>query len=81
MALSQNDNPKAEKSPAQQAEDKQAEKIEKLDQKHADILAAAAASSDAAVHDLLGHRTIAELNQDEAALKEIDDKLAEQLKK
>ena len=77
MPLSQNT---PEKSEVQKAEEKQQEKVDKIDKKHADLLLGAAASGDAAVHELLGHRAIAELNQDENALKEIDGKLADLLK-
>ena len=42
-----------------------------------DLLSAAAASSDAAVHQLLGEREIAARNGDADALKDIDDRLRE----
>lgn len=40
-----------------------------------DLLSAAAASSDAAVHQVLGEREIAARNGDEDALKDLDDRL------
>lgn len=51
------------------------EPVAKVEKKDADILAAAAASGDAAVHQLLGERVVAEQNADVDALKEIDKKL------
>ena len=68
------------KTPVQQAEEKQADDVDKVNSKNADVLAAAAASGDAAVHQLLGERVIAESNQDTDALKEIDKKLADLVK-
>ena len=71
---------KESKSPVQQAEEKQAESVAKVDKANADVLSAAAASGDAAVHNLLGERAVAEQNQDADALKEIDKKLGELVK-
>ena len=59
------------------AADERQEKVAKINKSNSDVLTAAAASSDAAVHDLLGHRTIAELNGDEDELKRIDKELGE----
>jgi len=69
------------KTEVQKAEEKQTASVEKIDTSHADLLSDAAASGDAAVHDLLGHRVIAVQNQDEDAIKEIDKKLKDRLKK
>jgi hypothetical protein len=52
-------------------------KIQKLDDKSSDVLAAAGASGDAEVQNLLAHRGVAVQNGDEASVKEIDKKLAD----
>jgi hypothetical protein len=67
----------APKTEIQKGEEKQAEAVDKANAKSADVLTAAAASGDAAVHNLLGERVIAEQNQDTESLKEIDKKLAD----
>lgn len=56
------------------------EAVVKVNTKDADILAAAAASGDAAVHNLLGERVVAEQNEDADALKAIDKKIADLVK-
>src|ERR1044072_6085713 len=66
-----------QKSVQQEVEEKRQADVDKVTKKNADVLAAAAASSDAAVHNLLGHRTIAELNGDVDELKRIDEELGE----
>ena len=72
--------PEEKKSVQQEVEEKQQAKVDKIDKKDADILAAAANSSDAAVHNLLGQRSVAELNADEDELKRIDKELGELVK-
>ena len=51
------------------------EEISKINKKHAKLLAAAAASGQADVHNLLGQRAIAELAQDIDAILAIDKQL------
>lgn len=61
------------------APDKPAEKpTEKAPKKASrdEVVAQAAASCDAAVHDVLAHRALAVLNEDQAALDAIDEVLA-----
>lgn len=54
--------------------------IAKINKKHAALLSAAAASGNAEVHNLLGHRLVAEQNEDIEALKEIDKELGDLVK-
>lgn len=68
MALSNADNPTAEKP-----EPKKAEPAHKPAAK----LARASESGDAAVHQLLAERDVAARNDDKAALKAVDEKLAD----
>lgn len=60
--------------PAEKPTDKPAPKSTKADRD--EVLARAAGSSDAAVHDLLAHRAIAVLNDDRDAIDGIDEVLA-----
>jgi hypothetical protein len=76
MPVHTKDLPGAENEPQPEAETK----VAAVNDQSADILAAAAASGDAAVHNLLGHRVVAEQNADAAALKEIDKQLADLVK-
>ena len=68
------------KTAQQQADEKVASDVARVEKRDADVLSAAAASGDAAVHQLLGERVVAEQNGDVDALKEIDKKLGELLK-
>lgn len=77
--LNNQTNTYGETSDHSEAEENQ-KKIEKINEQNADVLAAAAASSDAGIHNLLGHRTVAEQNVDEDELKRIDKELAELVK-
>jgi hypothetical protein len=66
--------------PGGKPEEKKVEKeVEKLNEKDADVLSAAANSGDADVQNLLAHRAIAELNGDADAIKEIDSKLKDRI--
>ena len=79
MPVHQNDLPGT--TPNKPApEDKQQVEVDKVNDKDAAVLSAAAASGDADVHNLLAHRAIAELNQDAEAIKAIDKQLAERHK-
>jgi hypothetical protein len=73
--------PDGKKSIQQEVEEKRAEQVAKIDEKDADVLAAAAASGDADVHNLLGQRAVAALNGDEDELKRIDKDIASRQKK
>lgn len=64
---------------AEVAEKRQA-KIDKINDSSSDVLAGAAQSGNADVHNLLGQRSIAELNGDEEELKRIDADIAAQQK-
>jgi len=55
-------------------------KLRKISDQSADVLAAAAGSSDAGVQNLLGQRAVAEQNLDEDELKRIDKELGEAVK-
>ena len=75
MPVHQNQPEEQSKSPVEKAEEKQQADVDKVNKADDAILAAAAASGDAAVHDLLGHRVIAEQNQDVDELKRIDKEI------
>ena len=62
----------------QSEQEKKAEKLEKADQKN-EVLAAAASSGDADVHNYLAQRAVAVQNQDEDAIKKIDKAIADRL--
>ena len=55
--------------------------VRKVNKKHARLLYAAAASSEADVHNLLGQRVIVEQAQDIDAMLKIDKKLAKLVQK
>jgi len=78
-SLNNQTNVYGETSDHSAAEENQ-KKIEKINKDNADVLAAAAGSSDAGIQNLLGHRAIAEQNVDEDELKRIDKELAELVK-
>ena len=69
-----------QKSVQQEVEEQRQAQVDAVNSQNADTLSAAAASGDAAVQNLLGQRTIAELNADTEALKDIDKKLGEIVK-
>ena len=75
MPVHQNQPEEQSKSPVEKAEKQQQADVDKVNKADDAILAAAAASGDAAVHDLLGHRVIAEQNQDVDELKRIDKEI------
>jgi len=77
--LNNQTNVYGETSDHSEAEENQ-KMIEEINEQNADVLAAAAASSDAGVQNLLGQRTVAEQNVDEDGLKRIDKELAELVK-
>lgn len=68
-----------QETPQQRADREVAESIAKHNEGQSDLLAAAATSGDATVHQLLAHRGVAEQNGDQAALEAVDEKLAEVL--
>jgi hypothetical protein len=70
-----NDDKPAAATPVEKAEAQQQADVDKVNKTDGTILAAAAASGDAAVHDLLGQRVIAEQNQDTDELKRIDKEI------
>ena len=75
MPVHQNQPEEQSKSPVEKAEKQQQADVDKVNKADDAVLAAAAASGDAAVHDLLGHRVIAEQNQDVDELKRIDKEI------
>lgn len=68
-----------QETPQQRADREVAEKVAKLNESNADLLAAAGSSGDADIHQLLAHRGVAEQNGDEAALNAVDEKLKQRL--